>query len=74
MTLQLRPDPRGTRVLITSVDWRKNGVTLTYDCGHTGEANQIFSYEVGSGSRCFTCGKENLAEFLKEANALWLKG
>jgi hypothetical protein len=50
-------DLRGPIRKITEVDASPSGTTLTYDCGHKGQANQIYHYKVGADSRCFICGQ-----------------
>lgn len=52
-------DPRGPERKIVKVEPDPNGgaTRVTLDCGHVREFNQIYHYELGSRSRCLTCGK-----------------
>jgi len=44
-------------VRITKVERRPNGTVITYDCGHVGRHNQIYTYRVGERIRCFYCAQ-----------------
>lgn len=48
-------DPRGPERSIVSVTRRTDGVSLLLTCGHTRDANQIYSYRVGGRFRCMMC-------------------
>ncbi len=56
----LGKDPRGPIVRIIAVEESPSGgaTIIATSCGHRSEVNQIYSYRVGSESRCFKCRKE----------------
>jgi hypothetical protein len=51
-------DPRGPLREITSVERHTDRTDVMCECGHVNRCNQIYTYEVGSLTRCFQCVKE----------------
>lgn len=55
MTTQATTDPRGPFRKVVSVEWTPKMVLITFECGHVGHFNQIYTYDAPE-YRCFNCG------------------
>lgn len=55
------PDPRGPTRTITAITERSDATILTLSCGHVSDYAPHFTYKLGAYTRCFDCGRAELA-------------